>query len=147
MFVISLSKTLLLISVLIVTSSIKDVSAIKCYQCNSALDIECKNVDTQNAEMYQHFYKECPIQDEVTPFCRKIEVELLGREIPEERIIRTCGYISANKRKSCYEFTTDNHFQLECECNQDGCNSSTRLKTTSFLLLFVPLIAFIRAHL
>uniref|UniRef100_A0A1L8DA02 Putative membrane protein n=2 Tax=Nyssomyia neivai TaxID=330878 RepID=A0A1L8DA02_9DIPT len=139
MFVISPVK-ILLVAVLTVTISIKDVSAIKCYQCNSAVDIGCDLIEGNQPEKFAHFYKECEGKYEGhEPFCRKIEFELLDREIEEQRILRICGWIPSNSKRSCREFTTDNHFQMECECHDDGCNASTRLKTS----LIVTLASFI----
>ncbi|XP_059617199.1 uncharacterized protein LOC132262079 [Phlebotomus argentipes] len=145
MFVISPSKSLLLIVVLIVTSSVKDTSAIKCYQCNSAVDVGCDLVDTLQADRFTHFYKECNQSYEGNePFCRKIEFELLDREVEERRILRICGWIPSNRRRSCVEFTTDNHYQMECECHDDGCNVSSQLSVSLFALASTVFVFFLR---
>ncbi|XP_055685054.1 uncharacterized protein LOC129791126 [Lutzomyia longipalpis] len=147
MFVISPMKTFLLVAVLAVTLSIKDVSAIKCYQCNSAIDVGCDLIDGNEPEKFAHFYKECEGNYEgQTPFCRKIEYELLDREVEEQRLIRICGWIPSNRRKSCVEFTTDNHFQKECECHDNGCNASTRLKMSIFVTLASSILVLILSN-
>ncbi|XP_045494437.1 uncharacterized protein LOC123693404 [Colias croceus] len=107
--------------------SVNYVSAIFCYDCNSAFDPRCgENFDHFNLGVVNCSLKDPLELDHIPPvdatFCRTIKMEIYGKV----RIVRKCGYLKDEfKMNACKKQTgTGELFVTYCSCNTDLCNSA-----------------------
>uniref|UniRef100_A0A224XNC3 Putative e3 ubiquitin-protein ligase ari4 n=1 Tax=Panstrongylus lignarius TaxID=156445 RepID=A0A224XNC3_9HEMI len=115
----------------------QDVSAVWCYQCNSAYNEDCATITPNDTKSI--FYKSCnPEEKNVTEmFCRKLVQRIHDRE-GLIRVVRSCGWI-LDPKEDCYKARSAGREEISCQCFTDGCNPASAI-TTSFLTIFTSFI-------
>ncbi|KAB0794219.1 hypothetical protein PPYR_13848 [Photinus pyralis] len=138
-------KLLILITALILIFTTQLSRTIKCWDCRSDIDPRCAD-PFDNRTFSMTF---CPSVEsqffvgmEAT-LCRKIRQKVHG----VWKYFRSCAFLGepgiAGDERFCLMRTgTYNIFMEYCTCNsKDGCNSSSRLKMSSLLIVLVlPII-------
>ncbi|XP_058056570.1 uncharacterized protein LOC131207952 [Anopheles bellator] len=118
--------------------------ALRCYQCNSNDNSECRAPPKSfneseygdNRTVVGRLLKECPRDDEGRdPFCRSMFVLVLGgKNQPDHtRILRECGYV--RHHRPCYSVENGGHEEVVCQCPTDGCNGSAQHSASIVALL------------
>ncbi|KAG4066766.1 hypothetical protein HA402_012833 [Bradysia odoriphaga] len=130
------SRNFVLFSI-VLSSMLIAVTAISCYQCNSAQNPECNDLGSYRPHLTAGFFKECTEYlkyNNSVPFCRKTVIEVL---LPDKvlRTTRSCGWIK--HRRPCYKADNEGHLETSCQCFESGCNGSSNLYTMSAISLFI----------
>ncbi|XP_067009795.1 uncharacterized protein [Anabrus simplex] len=100
-------------------AALPTAESIHCYECNSKVSSDCKDLVKQFNES-AHYVK-CEVSpDGLQPFCRKRVFKVLSTE--DERVVRTCSY--HRHKNPCYSVDDDDHVEEVCQCDTDGCNSA-----------------------
>lgn len=124
-------------------------SAISCYNCNSHNDSRCKQ-----DKLPDDLKTECvpDSRQESYTLCRKIvqhiDFEVNGN-LPEVRVIRSCGWDQSNYVDKCYQRSGFGGRQEVCSCREEFCNDSVAVSAsltlttcTGLLLLLSRLLYF-----
>jgi len=117
-------------------------SAIDCFVCNSFTDKACADPFSakDSPALQTHFMTTCEQKDNLTPFCRKVQMNIYGASNETIRIQRDCGY---EKREGydCYQKRSEDYIVNVCQCDEDQCNGANSLFFAPVLAVFVPLFA------
>ncbi|XP_019868734.2 uncharacterized protein LOC109597484 [Aethina tumida] len=122
----------LLLSIVLWSLVFTSAIAIKCFQCNSAVDPGC--ADLKKEDTNSTYYKECSGDYK---FCRKIHSSILGDDDKLVRIHRQCGWILTKNDSNCKTSDTDFILKKNCVCWSDGCNSSNRIQVDFTVVLLI----------
>jgi len=124
---------------LVLTVSVVEVGALRCYVCNSKYNgTGCVSKPPSDEFLIncppKRFEKELDIQG--TPLvCRTMYITA-GTEEPT--IDRRCGY--KKQHKECLNTATFQIKSTTCQCESDGCNSPASGPVTSFLVVVFALL-------
>jgi len=119
-------------------------SAINCFVCNSFTDGACADEFVKDSKALQDtFLTPCePKNDaegkEITPFCRKVQMNVYAVSNQTIRIQRDCGYERRTDR-DCYQKRSENYIVNVCQCDDDMCNGANSLFFAPVLAVLVPL--------
>jgi len=139
----AVKQSVIIASVMLLVLFINKGLAIKCYECNSHYNQGCDLVNVPN-----NYTVDCSTKVERDEnnrlidytFCRKIfqVIDFSVNKMPQDtRTIRGCGYNTRSYQSTCYNRHGFGGRQIVCACNnEDNCNSSNSLKSTTILLTF-----------
>uniref|UniRef100_A0A0A9WYG5 Uncharacterized protein n=1 Tax=Lygus hesperus TaxID=30085 RepID=A0A0A9WYG5_LYGHE len=118
--IVSVPFLCLLIAILYPT----DVAAIWCFQCNSQYDESCATLEPYQTNSTYH--RLCREEENTGRqfFCRKVKQTIFDRE-DLVRVVRSCGYVTDPKNRSCYQYNSGGHKSVSCQCFTDSCNSAS----------------------
>ncbi|CAG9801754.1 unnamed protein product [Chironomus riparius] len=117
-----------------------EVDAIKCYQCNSVYDQDCRLL---KSDRVHKLIMDCDIFQKnnlTASFCRSVYQKSYSGDV---RLTRSCGFRPQMKLKTnqCTRITFgDSTYSNYCECTTDLCNNASKF-SFSYLILFVILIS------
>ncbi|XP_004927297.1 uncharacterized protein LOC101744084 isoform X2 [Bombyx mori] len=139
-------KSRLSIAFLTLISLFHKSTAIKCFNCNSANNSACLDVNDIDPEMrgiiIPVVHCETAIPNPVAQnfFCRKIVQTIYHPHHDSEiRVTRNCAWVPGDKE--CYTVYNSDHAEIVCQCFADYCNSADSTDPTSGTILFLALAA------
>ncbi|XP_019868731.2 U-scoloptoxin(05)-Sm1a [Aethina tumida] len=110
-------------------------SAIKCFQCDSAVDPGCAGL--RSGETKSMYYKECTGVNDIAKFCRKVHYSISDGDKENVRIYRQCGWLSTRNDSTCKNSGNNSVWETNCACWTDGCNSSNKIRFDFTVLTIV----------
>ncbi|XP_031634868.1 uncharacterized protein LOC116348132 isoform X2 [Contarinia nasturtii] len=135
-------QSIIIASVLLLVIFVGQGVTIKCFECNSNVDIRCAL-----AYPPSEFVVDCADVSTHTNltynYCRKIsQVVRIGINSlePDSRVLRECGSDITEVRPECYTRHGISAHQQICECDISYCNGFKSVHTPCGILLVVLLI-------
>jgi len=131
-----MSKFFIIIAVILIISNVG--SALWCWKCNTEYDKNCEPLPQGPQDpnslpnTTKKYYVNCDEESSLTgkyKLCRKQIQSIDGKE----RTVRSCGIEESNKQ--CYSTATPQVKTLACQCFGDGCNISSQLYFSHFLII------------
>jgi len=127
----------LLVQIIIIAMAFSSGEALKCFVCNSGAEYhgdDCKNIQPYDnkTQSTPAFLTTC---DANHLRCRVIVQDVEG----ESRIVRSCAtWPDTTKPNRCIDRTGTSKIKIQyCECEGDGCNSSSALYASALTLLLL----------
>merc|ERR1711935_937334 len=124
-------KLVISAAVFLVLTFIESGDSLKCYQCNSYVDANCAD---------PFFYAE---EADKKPEDRVMKDPSMLTDCPEDRVIRSCGWIPDDKGRDCYTTVLEEYNTLVCACKEEGCNEANGFSVSMFATLSALLLAYL----
>ncbi|CAH2087911.1 unnamed protein product [Euphydryas editha] len=139
------SRDRIICSLVILLSLVYKSTCIRCYDCNSAINPACLDVNMYEDEIRS---KLIPIVQcdtaalssmESNFFCRKIVRTIFNSHRESEvRVTRGCG--SKRDDRDCYHDNNTNLLGTVCQCFNDLCNSGDSVDPAAITFIFVAFV-------
>lgn len=126
-----LSSKSLLYLLLIVAISVYTVESMQCYVCNSGINYQGKNCETN----FVGFKEECGVDQNYTR-CRKT----IQTVVDDVRTIRSCATAGTQTGSKCVDRTGTFKVRVKyCECDHENCNGSSGVIAPILLVVVLAL--------
>lgn len=126
-----------ILTFIVLFSVMCQVVCLKCYQCSSLTSRGCFEYNLNKAHL-----KDCK-EDSGRPVCRSLSQVNYFLSSQDVNVLRECAYVYENPLKCDQSKFSNVHYSHVCECNADGCNTTSNVKLGWKIMLCGLLLAMV----